>query len=611
MRLAVPIIASLALAGCIDVLGPPGGAEPMCEVTSDCNVAAGQVCDQGICWGDPPEDIRFAAILVPPADRPDLVRTELPDLSIADDGAVAGLDFVAPKTLSGQVRITCLDSSQCDPTASVSARITAKRRSRIPGGPTYSRTVVAQAGVREGPAFTLRLPLTGTDDPPYEITITPDDVELEGGASAASLAPPIRFSLSVTNDVSDLDWVLGNPEELKVIKGRVVDAANRGLAGMEVWALGRWTALGQPERASSIATTDAEGQFVLRIPTAMLDVYDLIVKPAPGTVAPSLRKLGVIIPDPQVGEDYIALEDLRMPSYAEAVPYVIPVRGFDGSGELKPVAGAEVRLTTVLLDDAGVLATYGATAFTDAEGHARFDLIPGGGQQNRVYVARVLPPAGAKHASLFGAEISVGLANQDGDSWLPTLQLGDRVAVTGTVVDAGGHVVPGATVSASASVGFLLQLSADSRATLDDLQLPSATSDERGVFMFWIDPALVGLEAVYDLEIAPPTGSQAPRWSVRAIGAAQSTSGAPIDLGDVWLPPASYARGPVRAPDGPAVPAAEVRLYEVSPEAATSCAGVTGPFGETECEYPVILRGLWQSRADGQVWMALPDPGAD
>jgi hypothetical protein len=608
MRFAVPIALAFTLAGCIDVVTPPEGVEPMCEVTADCDVAEGEICDQGICWGDPPENTRFAAILIPPEGQPDLVPTELPALSIGDDGTVPGLDFVAAKTLSGKVRLLCDASAACDPMASVSARITVKRASRIPGGPAYKRTVVSQAGVREGPAFTLRLPPTGASDGSYEVTITPDDTGVEAGESPAALAPPIRFSLAVTADMNGLDWVLGNPEELKVVKGRVVDAASRGLPGMQVWALGKWSALSDLERASSIATTDADGWFKIRIPTAMLDVFDLVVKPAPGTTAPSLRKLNVVIPDPQLGEEYVSLDgDLRMPSFAAPVPYVVPVRGFDSSGELQPVAGAEVRLTTVLLQDGDGVATYTASAYSDAQGHARFDLIPGGGQQNRLYLARVLPPAGAKHASLFDAEITVGLANPDGDSWLPTLQLGDRVPVTGTVVDAGGHVVGGATVSASASLGFVLGLDQGARSTLDNLQLPSATTDAAGLFLIWVDPTLVGLDAVYDLEITPPTGSQAPRWTVRAVGAAQSSSGA-LDLGDLWLPPASYARGPVRTPAGDPVPAAEVRLYEVPDETVAMCAGVVDPFGDDECESPAILRGLWQTRPDGVVWMALPDP---
>lgn len=608
MRLAVPIVLAFALTGCIDVVDPPADIEPMCEVTADCDVAEGEICDQGVCWGDPPEDTRFAAILIPPDSHPDLVPTELPTLAIGEDGTVPGLDFIAPKKLSGKVRLLCDVNASCDPMASVSARITVKRASRIPGGPAYSRTVVAQAGVREGPAFTLRLPPTGSGDDAYEVTITPDDTAVEDADSPAALAPPMRFSLAVTEDTSDLEWVLGDPEQLKVVKGRVVDAANRGLPGMQVWALGKWTALGELERASSIATTDAEGRFEIRIPRAMLDVFDLVVKPGPGITAPSLRTSGVIIPDPELGEEYVLLEgDLRLPSYAAPVSYVVPVRGFDGSGELQPVAGAEVRVTTVLLDDGDTVATYTASAYSDGEGHARLDLIPGGGQQNRLYLARVLPPAGAKHASLFDAELTVGLANPDGDSWLPTLQLGERIPVTGTIVDAGGHVVAGATVSASASLGFVLGLDQSARTTLDNLQLPSATTDEDGLFLIWVDPILVGLDAVYDLEIAPPSGSQAPRWSVRGVGAAQSTSGA-LELGDVWLPPASYARGPVHAPGGDPVPAAEVRIYEVPDEAVAMCAGVIDPFGDDECESPPILRGLWQTRPDGVVWMVLPDP---
>ena len=72
----------VALVGWLGCL--PGGddalVETMCDVQSDCDFA--EVCDEGICWGNPPT-AQFAALLVPPADEgDDLAVTEIPWLDI-------------------------------------------------------------------------------------------------------------------------------------------------------------------------------------------------------------------------------------------------------------------------------------------------------------------------------------------------------------------------------------------------------------------------------------------------------------------------------------------------------------------------------------------------
>src|SRR5262249_34698510 len=68
------IAALVLLAGCLEVPKAPGQE---CATNSDCNTAAGEVCDEGVCWGNPPTGM-FAATVSPPAVREELVATEIP-----------------------------------------------------------------------------------------------------------------------------------------------------------------------------------------------------------------------------------------------------------------------------------------------------------------------------------------------------------------------------------------------------------------------------------------------------------------------------------------------------------------------------------------------------
>src|SRR5256885_12296005 len=91
------------LAGCISV---PESVVPMCHSTSDCDRSHGEVCEEGICWGDPPSG-PFAAVVSPPSNRPDLGSRELPQLTIPHYGWVGDLVLEAPGLLSGKLGARC------------------------------------------------------------------------------------------------------------------------------------------------------------------------------------------------------------------------------------------------------------------------------------------------------------------------------------------------------------------------------------------------------------------------------------------------------------------------------------------------------------------------
>lgn len=618
MRSSLAISIALCAAGCIDSVDD--GGNEMCDDTADCDVEAGEVCAEGVCWGDPPEDITFAAVLVPPVDRTDLPVAVIPALSIADDGTIVGLDFPQAIQVSGRVLLACppieLDPDpvyDCGPERSVGAQITIERASSFVGGPVLSRTIVAAGAVGPGEsAFSFLLPRDPATE--YRITITPDDTA--GGETMApgELAPPRQITISADAD-RQVDWVIGDPDDLKTITGCIQNVVGDGTpyAGMHVQALGRWSQLSPVTRASSRSYTDGEGCFTLRVPIKMLDEFDILVQPAPGAILPTLRLRGEFVRDPVEGElvEHVIDPPLVMPSAPAPSLFRLPVEALGSAGGQEPVPGAAVRLTTVFpLPDTemrDIEVTFSAEAVTTAleaeeAGVAEIELYPGS-EENRVYAVQVVPPPDSQFQSAFALGVPVGVGGQG--QVLEPVTLSRRAALTGMAMTSTGEAVAGAPVEANASSS--LRLSVESEAVvaiLDQLQFPSATTDEAGSFLVWVDRELAGQVATYDVDIHPaPFSSQAPSWTFEDI--AVPVEGESVDLGELVLPEASYARGIVRDRRGNPVIGAELRLYQLGE--ADYCTRVL-EIGDADCEPPAHLRGTWASDDGGAVRLVLPDP---
>ncbi len=584
---------------------------PMCEADVDCDQAQGEICDVGICWGDPPDDLSFGAIIVPPEGRDDLVASEVPELIIEDDGTVEGLVFSDFVVLSG--RITLATTT----TASIAAQIKIRRPSRIQGGPAYSRTIIAGADVLNGElAFEIRLPKLGPSDTPYQVEIIPDDGTLSDpgtDATPADLAPPLRFSFQGDHDLIGAEWALGDPEQMKLVAGRVVDAAARGLGGMKVFARGRWTFEAATERVSSSGVTDEEGFFAIWIPRAMEDWdYEIIVRPPPGTVAPTLRKQGVFVPDP-MDLFPVEIEDLTMPSFPAGARYEIPIRADAPEGGIVPVEGAEVQITTILLDPAdqslnnGVVAFYTTSGITDAMGNVQLDLIPGGAD-NRPYFVSVSPLPTAEFGAVYAEPVLVGPPNAEASiAVLPDVRLSRRVPVSGSLRSHDGTPVAGAAVAAKPDIAYKWSLDPALQIELDNFRFPTATTDDDGLFVIWLDDSLLGVSAAYSLEFVPGALSQVPRWTVTGIDVEARDDGEGMELGDVQLPPAAYARGEVMTLNGELIVAAEVTLFEISTD-NDPCNSAYRPDEDGVCFPPALLRHVSQSDENGVATLVLPDP---
>lgn len=614
------LIAALLLApACISSVDDGSGVD-MCDENADCDVESGEVCDEGVCWGDPPDGVTFAGVLVPPDDRTDLPVAVIPALSIADDGTIVGLDFPPAVTVSGRVLLACPPIDQdpdpsydCGPERSVGAQITIERASPFAGGPILSRTIVAAGAVGPGEsAFSFLLPRDPAAE--YRITITPDDSAGGDSIAPGELAPPRELTITADRD-HQVEWVLGDPDALKTIRGCVQNVVGDGspYAGMHVQALGRWSQLSPLTRASSRSYTDESGCFTLRVPIKMLDEFDILVQPAPEAILPTLRLVGEFVRDPADGEIYEHLIDppLVMPSAPAPTTFRLPVEALGSAGGQERVPGAAVRMTTVFPLPDGELrdiqVTFTAEAVTsalDAEdpGVASLELYPGS-EQNRVYAVQVVPPPDSQFQSAFDLVVPVGVGGSA--EVLQPVALSRRAALTGVAVTAAGEPVAGAPIEASASSS--LRLTVDSQevdAILDQLQFPTATTDDGGAFLVWVDRELVGEAATYDVDVSPaPFSSEAPSWTFEDIEV--PAEGEAVDLGQLVLPEASYARGLVRDGHGNTVEGAELRIYQLG--AADYCTRVL-EIGTADCVPPARLRGIWASDDQGTVRVVLPDP---
>ena len=437
-RRALALAGLVGAAGCISAETPPQIA-PMCESMADCDGAAGEVCDEGVCWGDPPASASFAAVLVPPAERSDLAVAVVPLLAIGADGSIGGLAFPGVTRISGRVLLACPENDAaaypCGEQGSVAAQLVVERAAGFPGGPSLSRAVVATAGVAPGEeAFSFLLPRN--PDAEYRITILPD--ESVGGEDNApgEIAPPRQIVVTAGED-QVVDWVLGEPAELKVMRGCVQNVVGEGApyAGMKVVAYGRWTQLSPLERASSRSVTGPDGCFELSVPRDMLDEFDIQVSPAAGAVLPSLTLRREFVRDPPegaAGEDgiHVIQPALVMPTAPAPTTFQLPIQAPGSAGGQEPVIGANVRLTTVftppsLNEDRAVEIRFEAQVLTEAgpdgdAGVATVQLYPGD-ENNRRYEVNVVPPAGSQFQAVFGHQIDVGIGGGRGargaDPW--------------------------------------------------------------------------------------------------------------------------------------------------------------------------------------------------
>ncbi|HVV86400.1 MAG TPA: hypothetical protein VHE35_25260 [Kofleriaceae bacterium] len=583
-----------ALAGaCIDTPAPT--TPPACSSAADCNAAAGEVCDEGVCWGNPPAG-GFAAVLSP-TDTDAAGRTEITPLLFSSSGWMTGDTDGAPRLvlastvrLKGTVTAPCpAELTDCDQSFEVPATVKFTRASGID-----EKGVVFEATTTGGD-YQVVLPRP-TEVVTYQVTVSPSDVPLAAGRpSAAELLAPRRLDIAVDpasgNDVT-INLVLADAANLRPVSGTVVRPPPGNLTGWRVWAEApSMDELGGFERVSNIARLDGAGGYRLLVPIDRGPVDVVVSPPAPtGTdvAAPGLRHRNV---DPS---QLMQLPVMTVPPVGDVSVVGVTVSGTSGGGDSELIDGARVvaRMDEELAPD--VYLTHRVIAATNEYGVAALQLWapPAGALRTNDYAIDVLPASGSEQATHFGWPLSL----EPGDAPTVAIPLERRMPIRGTVLDEHGVGVGGASVSAAIAQTIRCDLDSGERMLVRGLPSVAGTTAPDGTFVLWVDPDLGDRDLRYDVHVEPPPDS-APSWTYADVAVG----------GDVhqWrLPEAAHVRGQVVHADGSPGTDTLVSVYEHVDD-ANGCASGMGaaPPGSVQ------VRAVGRTDADGVVRLVLPRVG--
>jgi hypothetical protein len=580
-RAALACSLAIGLAGCLSV---PEGPAPMCTRNSDCNTSAGEVCQENVCWGDPPPG-PFAAVAAPPSTRRDLVSRELPQIEIPPDGLLADIALETPAVLTGKVLAYCPPpTTGCD--ATLASTITVSRDSQFLGGPGFKATVDVDAGAE---SFSIPVPGGTSGGAAYSVTIVPSSDPSSGsGHSAAELAPPMRLELGLADTASTKTIVLGGPD-LPVITGALTNSLDQGLAGYRVSALGRWVATESPTEVSSVDFTDSSGAYALTLSADLVGTIEIVARPPATMVAPTIHLASIDATKSSQQHNAVLPANL-----GNGTTVTIHVTGVDLSGAIADVAGAQVSIA------GGMVSANGQAAFTltdqevtDDKGLVILSELDGAGIADS-FAMSIIPP----QSSTFGVVLNQKVTT--------TARLTSRVALRGVVVDSTGAPVANATVTARPSLKFLWTLEAAPQAFVAAIPAATAVTLDTGEFVLWVDPVVTSVASDYDLVIEPPTTARAPSYVKTDVAVQTSALDVPplgISLGSIGLPDASFVHGHILGPDGVAIENAELRLYLIAASPAALCNELA--HAPSSCSIPAQIQGRNTSDAKGMFRLTL------
>lgn len=538
----------LTLAGCLQVPRGPGSE---CSVDSDCNTGAGEVCDEGLCYGNPPDGM-FAATLVAPIEREDLTSTEFPNLIIPRNGQLDDLQFDAPVTFSGRVEAYCA-GSMCS-TNSIAAEVRLTRPSRFPGGPSLRLTAQSKAGIPRGmDSFTILIPRTHDGDPAWTVTIDPagggEQPASNGTTDPAELVPPKRIELRATNNLEHQTYTLGGTSN-STISGVLKDSLGNYLTGYRVVALGRWDA---SSALTEVSTVDyvTNGQYQIMLSENIQPPIQLVARPYGQNVVTAELRIGGLAPITQQ-------RNIGQPTgLGNRVDVTITIKGLANDGQVKPVAGARVMVTGAQeAAFAGAASAFMQTeAITGDTGNANLMLLDGA-QLAATYRLRVVPPPSSNLGVVYDAELRL-----DGGTML--VQLPQRVGLRGRVLDINGKPLADVSVTARRSLRFLWSLDTSNQSFLDEIPASTTTTPESGDFNVWVDPSLADAWGGYDLTFETPKGSASPNWVIPDFEIPRMASQTAIPLGDVTIPDAAYIRAKIIDLAGNPVEGSALRVFQL------------------------------------------------
>jgi hypothetical protein len=566
------------LAGCLSV---PDSPQPMCETTSQCDHDNGEICDEGVCWGNPPAG-PFAAVVSPPSTRHDLVPLEILAAPIDGDGWLGDIALEPAVRMTGRVTPFCPPPmGGCEVT--LAATITVTRGSQFHGGPGFKSVTTVEAG---STSFSIPVPRTRPGEDPYTVTIVVDvGREVLGGSPALPL-PPLRFQVAMPDSAAIKAEVGGL--DLPVLSGTLLDNSGRGLAGYRVAALGRWE-LGAPAvEVSTIDFTDGNGAYAVTLSDDLVGPVELVARPTGAAVAPTVH-LANIDPGKSSARSVTVPNTLGSPR-----AITVQVTGLDQSGKITQVSGALVSVSGVSTKTLTSF-TVSDDEVTDGEGMATIQVLDGVDLAG-TYRMSITPPAGSSLGVLFDQRLAI--------TGQPiTTRLGSRIALRGKVVDAHGVAVRNAAITARPSLRFLWTLDAAPQSFVAAVPAATSVTPDTGEFVVWVDANVAQVWGHYDLLIEPPPGVRAPTYVKTEFELPRDNTLAAVSLSEITLPEAAFVRGRITAPNGEWLDKAELKLYQVAASDGL-CAEVA--HAPVSCPIPAQLRGRGTSDGDGIVRLTLP-----
>jgi len=574
--------------GCLAV---PASPDVECKVTADCDTDHGEVCDEGVCWGNPPPG-PFAALITPPTERKrEIVSRELTLEAIPADGYFGDIALQEAVTFSGQ--IVC--PNECSE-STLGATIVVTRPSSFVGGPTFRQVFTSDPTTG---TFQLALPRVQPGEPPYTITATPDGRDLPGTntETIAELVPPLHIQLALDNSQAGKTLDLGGESPLTTITGSIVDLQDNPATNYRVVALGRWES-GAP--LTEVSTVDFIGQtggntFALRLSEGVLGSVEVVAQPFGPVLQPTLHT--TVNPASALVPHKLVIPNIGT---GESVATII-VEGTATNGEVTGVLGSHVTISgSVAVTTTSTTATFTAEGDTDASGMVNLK-VPGGDLASS-YKVSVTPAANASLGVMFAQHVAV--------PGMTKLKLPNRLAITGTLRDAAGDPLAGVQVTAHPSLRFEWSLAAAPQAFLTAVPAASTVTLDTGEFVLYVDPFLddgeVDTWGFYDLEFVPTAGSDAPSWSQLEVEIPRDTTVTQLSVGTSVLPEAAHVHGRIVDPFGELVEDAELKLFRIADPVvfASFCSQLQNP--PASCPVPATQLGRGVSDSFGIARLTLP-----
>lgn len=584
----LPLVSLALLGACLAV--PADEARPACEEDRDCG-GGSQVCDLGVCWGDPPAG-QYAAVIVPPSGaRGDAAPTAIPSLVLDADGWIhdgngASLGLDPTVAITGRVTIPCGGLPSCSTRAAMPGQVRWSRAAGFPGGPRLTGT----ADVGADGTYVLPVPRP-RDGNAVALTLAfaPSTAALgEGLPSPAMLHPP--FATEVVIREEDIDLVSGkivrdlalDPAALRTVTGRITRPTTAPSGGWlvkaEVESFGGENA-GTRQVVSTLAITDEEGNYTLRIAPEREVVDVVCVPPSTAGNRPSVRAKDVVVTE--------QMRDIGIPQLGVPEEVRFAVTGTDGSGGTFDVDGATV---TVRLDLplGGGLHLQLETSDTTERGFARLELFPVLNGAPLPYTVDVLPGPASELASQYDVPLAI-------DGGPATIALGRRHQLAGRILDAEGRPVAGAAVAATLSQAIACILPTNTSRLARSLASSQVATNSRGEFLLFVDHRLPDVDLTYDVVVRPAAADGLPAWTFPDRD--PEDGGGAMDL---TLPRGANVRGVVLSAALGPVEGAQVSIFQHVDE--DPCASSLDVAGTT------VQRATATTDATGAAALVLPHP---